>query len=178
MITIESYRGMLPVNKHRLDDELEIQPDIMDRIATQVVIRNSRMIGAKEELAKVEGRLVEDLRDGDTKTTIGVIDAKIKRDPGRIRAWQEYQKARSEHEEWAGLLDAWKQKGYAIKTLADLYAAQYFTLNSHQISQRQRQRDEASDDLRASMRKAGHTTRHVHDDAQQVPTKPSRRTIT
>lgn len=176
MSTIETYRAMLPVSKHRLDDELEIQPDIMDRIATQVVIMNSRMIEAKDDLAKVEGRLAEDVRDDEPKATIGIIDAKVKRNPERARAWEKYQAARATHESWVGLLDAWRQKGYSIKTLADLYAAQYFTLNSHQVSQRQRDRDAQGDANRREARIAGHGTRRI-DAAEETQPKSSRRTI-
>ena len=34
MATYEQYRAMLPVNKHRLDDELEIQAQLMEQITT------------------------------------------------------------------------------------------------------------------------------------------------
>ena len=34
------------------------------------------------------------------------------------------------HEEWLGLYTAWQQRGYSLKTLADLYAAQYFAVSS------------------------------------------------
>lgn len=161
MATLDQYRAMLRVNKHRLDDELEIQPDIMDRISTQVVIHSSKALEAKDELAKLEGRLAEGFRDDDAKLTVGAIDAKVKRDPERVRAWQKYQLARAEHEGWVGLLEAWRQKGYSIKTLADLYAAQYFTLSSTQTSERQRKRDEEQDENRAALRRASHGSRHI-----------------
>jgi len=130
MPTYEQFRAMLPTWKHRLDDELEVQAQFMEQIASEVTTRNSRAIEAKDELARVEARLTEDYRDDDPKVTVGALAAKINRDPERIRAWQTYQAARSEHERWAGLLEAWRNKGYSIKTLADLYSAQYFSLTS------------------------------------------------
>lgn len=166
MSTLEQYRNMLYINKHRLDDELEVQGDIMDRISTQVVRRNTAMLEAKDELAKIEGRLAEEYRDDSSlKLTAPLIELKVKRHPERTRAWEAYQRARAEHEAWAGLLEAWRQKGYSIKTLADLYAAQYFSLSSIQSNQRQRD----VDDLRAGMRTSGHQVRRINPAEEIKP---------
>ena len=158
--SIDRYRTMLPVLKHRLDDELEIMPQVMDELARQVTLLNSRMIEAKDQLARIEGRIAEEVREDEPKLTVSGIDARVKRDPERIKAWQEYQRTRSEHEEWSGLLDAWKHKGYSIKTLADLYSAQYFSLDSHQSREKHpARRSEVSDrdqqEARAKIRIAG-----------------------
>lgn len=130
MPTYEEFRAMLPVWKHRLDDELELQPQVMEEISTEVTIRNSRALEAKDLLARTEARLTEDLREDDPKLTVNALAARLAREPERIKAWQDYQRARSDYEKWVGLLEAWRNKGYSIKTLADLYAAQYFSLNS------------------------------------------------
>jgi hypothetical protein len=136
MSKIEQYRQMLRVNKHRLDDELEMQAEILDQISASVVLAASRVADAKDELAKVEGALGDGFRDDDVKLTVAQVDARVRRDPQRVRAFERYHAQRAEHEAWAGLYDAWKQKGYSIKTLADLYAANYFALASHQIRER------------------------------------------
>lgn len=132
MADIETYRKMLPVMKHRLDDELEIQAQIMDDISRRVVVLNSRMLEAKDVLARTEARLIEDARESalDSKITKGEIESRVSRHPERISTWEKYQGARAEHEDWAGLLEAWRHKGYSIKTLADLYAADYFAVQS------------------------------------------------
>lgn len=158
-LTLEQVRGMLPVHKHRLDDELELQPDMYERISTIVTVKNSRMLEAKEELARVEGRLLEDIRDADAKITVDAANARVRRSPERVRAWEASQHARAELEAWQGALEAWKQKGYSIKTLADLYAAQYFSVTPTNITSRQRDRMEDGDERRAAMRKAGHVER-------------------
>lgn len=150
--TYEQYRAMLPTHKHRLDDELELQAQVMEEISLEVTRKNSRQIDLKEEVARLDGRLAEDVREDDPKATIGSIDAKIKRNPERVKAWEVYQVARAEHEKWSGLLDAWKQKGYSIKTLADLYAASYFTLASHQARSRNPGRPENDPDAQDSIR--------------------------
>lgn len=178
-MTLEQIRAMLYINKHRLDDELQIQADIMDRISTQVVLKNSAMLEAKDDLSKVEGRLGEDFRDGEVKLTVGQLDAKIRRSPERVRAWDRYQQARAGLESWQGLHEAWKQKSYSLKALCDLYAAQYFSPDSHQVSERQRSRDEQVDTGRAALRRSSHTDRTIDPEKEIGKTEtPRRRTLT
>lgn len=174
---IQTYRKMLYVHRHRLDDELEIQADIMERISSQTVIQNSRQLDAKDQLSRIEARLVEDAKEDDPKLSNPMAEARVRRDPERIKAWQAYQAARAEHEAWQGLLDAWKQRGYAIKTLADLYAANYYspssTVRKEAVSD--------ADNLRAQMRAAGRRPvaeeRTAAPDDDVAPRRTTRRTL-
>ena len=177
-ITYDQFRSMLPIHKHRLDDELEIHAQLQEQISHEVTIRNSRMLDAKEELAKTEARVSDDLREDDPKITVAVVQAKLYRAPERVRAWQAYQAMRAEAERWSGLLDAWKQKGYSIKTLADLYASQYFALQSHQRKERPDRPDWVTksnsveqDDTRAAIRTASSRPRETPREAQATPTR-------
>lgn len=130
MNDLAHYRGLLHISKHRLDDELEIQADHQERISAQVTRLNTRVLQAKEDLAKVEARLFLDFKDSDEKLTEAQVKAKILRHGERERAAKLLQECRQDHEEWSGLLDAWKGRGYNIKTLAELYGSQYFALRS------------------------------------------------
>lgn len=154
-LTLDQVRRMLPTQKHRLDDELEIHADIQERISLQVTVHNSRVLETKDELAKLESRLIDDLKDGE-RISNEVAAGRVKRDPERVRAWQRYQAARAEHEAWLGVYEAWRSKGYGMKTLADLYMAQYFNVNDRSMSDTQRERLEQGDDRRAAIRRAGH----------------------
>lgn len=128
--TIEKYRGMLVINKHRLDDELEIQADIQERISAEVAALNSRFLECKDQLAKVEARLADDFRDTDAKMTVGAIAGKVLRNSERNGAWDRLQAAREELEVAQGVLDAWVKRGYSLKTLGELYTGQYFSVRS------------------------------------------------
>jgi hypothetical protein len=136
MSTLQTYRNMLRINKHRLDDELEIQAELQERISAQVARLNSQMLEAKDDLAKVEARLTEDYRE-ESKATKDTVEAKVKRHPDRQAAWEKFQMKRADHEEWAGLLEAWKVKGFSIRELCELYGSQYFALSSHQTRHRE-----------------------------------------
>ena len=178
MPTYEQFRAMLPVNKHRLDDELEIQAQFMEQISSETIRQNARMLEVKSNLEKLDGRLAAEFRDDEPKATVGAIEAMVKRDAGRVKQWEIYLAALSEHLKWQGLLDAWRQKGYSIKTLADLYSAQYFQLSSHQAQQRS-ERDETSRALRIHGRSAVTTPEEQaqRDLAASEPPRSRRRSV-
>ena len=127
---IKTYRNMLRVNKHRLDDELEIQAECMERISALTAKANSLMLEAKEALAVIEGKLTQELAEDNPKWKVAEVAGAVKRDRDYKAAWQSYQLARQAHEEWEGLLKAWAQRGRDIKALGDLYASQYWQLDS------------------------------------------------
>lgn len=171
-MSIDDYRRKLRVNKHTLDDELEEQPDIMDRISRKVVELTTKANEAKDEVARTEGRLAEDVKEADPKLSLPATEAKVRRAPERIRDWQQYQQARALLEEWQGLLEAWKNKGYSIKTLSDLYAANYFSVNSTTMTERQKRRhDDDPSEARASLRRA--STR----SSDEAPSTTGRRRV-
>lgn len=169
----DTYRKMLPVMKHRLDDELEVHPQVYEIISSRVVILNSRMLEAKQRLALREGRLGESIRSDFEKLTKAEVESKVQSHPDYREAWDQYQAARSEHERWSGLLDAWRQKGYSIKTLAELYSADYYSLTAtstgHRAPNHDRERmtrhpqppssvrgDDEAHDRRAEVRRTSH----------------------
>jgi hypothetical protein len=180
--TYDQYRTMLPVLKHRLDDELEIQAQIMEQISSEVVRHNARLLELKQSLDKVEARLLAELKDDDPKMTVAMLESRIKRDPERTTAWQAYLNQLSEHGRWMGLQEAWRQKGFSIKTLADLYAAQYFQLSSHQARDRGlglTPSDPAKQEqARTAIRLAGRPQGEPKPDPEPAPIRPRRRTMT
>jgi hypothetical protein len=182
MPTYDQYRTMLPVLKHRLDDELEIQAQIMEQISSETVRFNVRMLECKLALDKVEARLTAELKDDDPKMTVAVIDGKVKRDPEREAAWKAYINALGEHGRWVGLQEAWRAKGFSIKGLGDLYAAQYFQLSSHQVRDRSlgsHPNDPAKqEDARTAIRRAGLPQGEPKPNKEEDPVRPRRRTMT
>lgn len=158
-LAYDQYRAMLPTNKHRLDDELEMQAQVMEDISSEVVKQNQRVQTTKLSLDQVEARLAANIRDDEARITAAQVEGKVKRDPEWIKARQLYVNAVADHGQWVGLLEAWRQKGYSIKTLADLYAAQYFTISSHQARERStqvkpRDQSELRRDIRQAMKTA------------------------
>ena len=120
---------MLRVNKHRLEDELELQAEILDRIGQQMTVMNSRAIEAADDLKREESRIFVEFKDAGNSDKLA--DVKMRGDAERKAAWIKSQAARSDFEQWQALYDAWKARGYAIKELVSLYSAQYFSKDAN-----------------------------------------------
>lgn len=129
-MTLQQLRNMLRVNKHRLDDELEIQAEIQEQISAEVARLNSRMLKAKDDLASTEARITEDLKDSGEKLSVAELGAKVQRHKERKESFGILQAARFDLEEWQGMYDAWKQKGRDLESLGRLFGAQYFVVTS------------------------------------------------
>jgi hypothetical protein len=138
--SLATYRTMLRVQKHRLDDELEVNAEIYDHIGQQLTKATSRMNEAKEELARVEARVTQEARDSFEGKRVAKDDvvADVKRNRDYRSAYEQYQLARHDHEEWESLYRAWAQRGKDIDLLGRLYGNQYWTLDSVQRERKER----------------------------------------
>lgn len=145
MATLKEYRNMLRVNKHRLDDELEIHAEMQERISDEVGRLRAQLAEAHENLRRTEARLSDDFREEGTKMTVDAIASRVRRHRDRIAAWEREQQRAQELGQWEGLYEAWKVKGFNMRDLCALYGSQYFALASHQI----RHRDERAASDRA-----------------------------
>ena len=130
MSNIEFYRSLLHVNKHALDEALEVQAQYQEEIAREVARLGRAAAEAKDKADRLEHSLALEAKQDSPK--LAAEAAK-----GEARANQHWQNARSnqqarqqELEEWQGLYEAWKQRGFSIKGLAGLYTDQYFAVTS------------------------------------------------
>lgn len=150
MDDLQTFRGMLRVNKNRLDDELEVQAEVMDRISDRVAKLAALVSEAENNLKTTEARLYREFKEDDTKATDKATESAVKRHRDREAAFGLLVERTSTLAQWTGLHAAWKARGFSISSLCDLYTAQYFTKNSHSISNRsdRRREDEALQDRR------------------------------
>lgn len=132
MDNIETYRSMLVINKHALDDALEVQADVMDRISQQVTSASARSSKMHDAFRQAEAvAFIERKTAGDSDK---VADINTKQDPFRTKAFALATQAKAELEEWQGLYEAWKSRGFALKELVSLYGTSYFSANpAHNI---------------------------------------------
>ena len=130
-MNLQQYRNAVRINKHRLDDELEIQAQFLEDIGRWVALLDAKAAEAKEELERAEARIFVDLRNRSAdKMTAPEISARVTTAPERIKAAQLHAQAVHELAEWKSLYEAWRGRGYALKTLADLHGQQYFSITS------------------------------------------------
>lgn len=156
MATLDQYRNMLGINKLRLDDELEIQAQIQEQIGRTVAQLSARMLEMKDLLARTESDLIDTLKERDSKATVDQCKARMLRDPHRVKAWENLQRARLEHDEWDAVLQAWITKGYKLADIGGLYASDYFAIRTiaRPDGERRRELNAADEESRSAMRRA------------------------
>ena len=130
LTTVDDYYPLIPINKHDIDRELEVQAELLLRISESKTRAASRMHEAKDELATAESRVYMKIRESGVKYTADETKNKVQQDSKRYEAWKEYQAARHEYDRWEGLFESWKQRGFAINKLGDLFLGGYFTTAS------------------------------------------------
>lgn len=144
MDDLETFRSMLRVNKHRLDEELEIQAEVMGRISDRMAQIGARATEVEQELKVVEAKLYRQLKDDDEKMTEKAADSAVRRHQERTRASERMILANKELAQWQGLYAAWKARGFSISSLCDLYLGQYYTKDSHSPRTEQRRSEETA----------------------------------
>lgn len=127
---IDSLRSSLRINKHRLDDHLETSAETMERIGHKVSAMDATEAERKDHLAKTEARLTEEYHREGERVTKDRVEAKVRRHPERVSAWESYQGAARDAAEWKHLLDAWKARAKDLQALGHLFGDQYFALTS------------------------------------------------
>lgn len=162
---IQNVINLLAISKGRLDDELEIQAEMQWRISEEVNRRGSALGAAKDHLDVVEARLSKKYED----LSVAKCSAAVKTEPARIDAFEAMQTARQEYERWQSVYSAWQSRGYSIKTLADLYAHDYFALNS--AGSRQSRSREDVTEARARLTEDRNSRREARDSSPE-PRKP------
>lgn len=129
-MNISEVRNMIRINRHRLDDELEINAQVMEEIGRTVSRLNGVQLELKRKLAIAEAKAISELKEADPKMSNPIAEKEAARDRDVNRAWEAWQGSRAELEEWESVQKAWYQRGFDLKALGDLFAHQYFAMDS------------------------------------------------
>lgn len=144
MDDLQTFRAMLRVDKHRLDEELEVQAEVMGRISDRLAQVAAKATETEQELKAIEARIYRQLKDDDGKLTDKAADNAIRRSQERVKAYDRLILVNHELAQWQGLYAAWKARGFSISSLCDLYLGQYYTKDSHSGRTDQRRSEEVA----------------------------------
>lgn len=152
--TPSHYRAALRVDRHALDDALERQADDFGEIGLQLVRAEARADALAADAKRAEAQALVDVRGRQDKITVAEQEAAVRLHPRVVAAQDAARRAAEDAAEWRMLHVAWKERGYAIKGLAELYAANYFTASSHSMPRAREDRDAGHMEARERMRAA------------------------
>lgn len=147
MLDIAYYRSLLRVDRNRLDDQLEQNAQSAEEIGREVARRTRNVADLKRELEVTEANIIARLKEADSKLSNPIAEKEARGHRDYRAAWTIYQDAKQELEEWEAVKSAWHQRGFDMKALGELYAQQYFVVDS--VGHRSRATPETT---RAAMR--------------------------
>lgn len=136
MTSVDEIRRRLKPDKHRLDDELELQPEVAYTLSRMVAQASSRADAAKDDLRVLEARLAHELRTGVEKITDKAVESAVLRDPERRTSFREWLRLKQEVDELVGLEAAWRSRGFSLAGLTSLHGQDYFAQASRSYRER------------------------------------------
>lgn len=150
------YEAFLRIDKYALDDALEEQPDLFNRVGKNLTLAISRRDAAKQELADIEAEVDADLRKDASNVGERITEKEIESLKVLDKEVRKAKKALSDLNlavnKWASLKEAFSQRSYAIKELVALYVGGYFGDVVQEAAERS-MRTQAADARAARMNK-------------------------
>lgn len=165
-LTIEEARAHLRVDKHQIDAALEQQSVMLEAISRQLAHENAALARTKRRLEAAADKALEDLGRTHPELTNPQRERKIHGHDIYRDAHEEYIAQKAAVEEWEGLNKAWFNRGFDLRALADLYAAQYFSQTTVSIEAPRIDLDRARERIRAASEGVNEkrARRRVHSD--------------
>lgn len=120
----------LRIDRDALDECLQQQPDLFERVAMRHVLTVSRRDQAKHRLEIVQAEVDETIRmaarDDNQKITEREVATQVLLHKDVEKAHKEYQRLSSFAMQWQALKEAYIQRSYVLKDLVALYLRAYY----------------------------------------------------
>jgi hypothetical protein len=131
---IEELRQYLKIDKHRLDEELEEQPMLLFQISEAYVQAGAERDMLKEQLATIDAKADAKARTKldriSEKVTEAMVKNAVQTSTEHETASAAYLKAKEQADLLFALKEAFQSRGYFLRDLASLYAANYYEQGS------------------------------------------------
>lgn len=135
----------LVIDKNALDEAIEQQPDLYYRVSKELALLISRRDYAKQELEETEASVKNDIRESaaldKAKVSVAEVDAMCVLDREVKKAARELLKLNRDVGLLTALKDAFNQRSYALKDLAALHIANYYSDISGRTDRHQENRE-------------------------------------
>ena len=124
----------LRIDKHALDDELEMQSEIQFMISEELIKAREHMLSVENDLEIVESKAFRNastqMADTGKKPSVDYVKHSVKADPSRNRKVMDVNEARVAFEKWESLYWAWWSRSDALRALASLATANYYSVDT------------------------------------------------
>lgn len=128
---LKAGQKQLAIDKHALDEALEVQPVVFYDISQRLALQTSRRDALKQQLLVVEAEVDETIRrvgltESGDKLTEKLIEAEKRRHPDTVQCMKAYLRASYYVNELSALKEAFIQRSYVLKELVSLHIANYY----------------------------------------------------
>ena len=126
-------RAHLKIDKYALDDEIVEHPTLLAEISELCALAIAERDMLKEKWAAVDAGIDLEVRaqsTGKKKLTEGHIKSIIQMHPDHIKSGVEYLQKRAEADQLQALKEAFHQRGYMLRDLAQLFVSNYYSTSS------------------------------------------------
>ena len=131
---ISVLRSRVKPDRHELDTELTDQPELFYHASEGHSQASHRRLVIDNERRSIEARAAEQIRSdaerSGTKLTETRIPQLVANIEEVIRVKEDLFEADRKVSEWLSLKEAFQQKGYMLRELANLYSSNYYQRNS------------------------------------------------
>lgn len=136
MMEIEQLKALLAINKSNLDEEISRQPMLFFDVAEACSEATAERDAAKEGLASVDAELDGLVRAALNKSEDKVTEAMVKNSVQLHKkhegAFAAYLAAKTKADLLGALKEAFSQRSYMLRDLAQLFVSSYYEQNSVQ----------------------------------------------
>ena len=133
---IEQLKARLAINKHALDDDISKQPTLFFDVAEACVGAMADRDTAKEHLASIDaeldGLVRTALNKSEDKVTEAMVKNSVQMHKKHMDAFNTYMDVKTRADLLLAMKEAFSQRGYMLKDMAQLYVSSYYEQNSVQ----------------------------------------------
>lgn len=134
MIDIAEFRGYLKIDKLNLDREVGQQAVLLEEVSDAYTEASAKRDFLKESLAMIDAKLDFEIRQSlecdSVKATEAMVKNLVLTDQVHKAAVTKYLQAKAEADRLGALKDAFKERGYMLRDMCQLFLAAYFERNS------------------------------------------------
>ncbi len=163
---LSELRAALRIDRYNLDENVERQPELFFEVAEAAALARSEQDLAKDSVDEVESRLDVHVRGKaerkDERITEKEIKARIRQHPERASAMKNYLGLKLETERLDQLRDSFKQRGYMLRELVQLYLSSYYQ-DASASGSRAGVRDARADDVQRRLAEKKRTRRKLRE---------------
>lgn len=130
-ITIREARTWLRIDRNNLDDEVEQQSVLHERLADAAAMMRSQMDAAKAAVDDVEAEITVEIfntaeKQDEKAPVVAQMKAMVQSDKGRKKAYAEFLDLKYQTEQWDQIRESFRTRRYMLQELAQMWRDGYY----------------------------------------------------